>query len=63
MIDMWVDIVQDITAELALKKLPHHLQELFVSFDPESAVCAGRYRNRIAHRNLPKKCYKGGKVS
>jgi hypothetical protein len=43
MIEMWVDIVEDLTAEVALKALPHHLQELFVNVDPESTVCAHRY--------------------
>jgi hypothetical protein len=63
MVEMWVDIVEDLTAEVALKALPHHLQELFVNVDPESTVCAHRYRNRIADRNQPKVYYKGGKVS
>jgi hypothetical protein len=63
MIEMWVDIVEDMTAEVALKALPHHLKELFVNVDPESIVCARRYRNRIADRNQPKVYYKGGKVS
>jgi hypothetical protein len=40
MIEMQVDIVDDMTAEVALKPLPHHLQELAVTFDPESTVCA-----------------------
>jgi hypothetical protein len=63
MIEMQVDIVDDMTAEVALKPLPHHLQELVVTFDPESTVCAGRYKNRIAHKNQPKVYYKDGKVS
>jgi hypothetical protein len=62
MSEMWVDVVEVMTAEVALKALPHHLQELLVNADPESTVCAGRYRN-IGSRNQPKLCYKGGKVS
>ncbi len=63
MIEMWVDIVEGMTAEVALKVLPHLLQEFFVTVDPESTVCACRYRNRISDRNQPKVYYKGGKVS
>jgi hypothetical protein len=32
MIEMWVDIVEDMTADVALKDLPHQLQELFIQF-------------------------------
>ena len=63
MIEMWVDIVEDTTAEVALKALPHHLQDLFFNVDPESTVKATRYRNRIANRTQPKLYYKGGRVS
>jgi hypothetical protein len=63
MIEMWVDIVEDMTAEVALKALPHHLRDLFFNVDPESTVKATRYRNRIANRTQPKLYYKGGRVS
>ena len=64
MIEMWVDIVEDMTAEVALKVLPQHLQDIFVNVDPESKVCACRYRNRIVgNRNHYKLFYKGGTVS
>jgi hypothetical protein len=63
MIEIWVDIVEDMTAEVALKALPHHLQDLFINFEPDSKVTATSYRNRIANRTQPKLYYKGGKVS
>ncbi len=63
MIEIWVDIVEDMTAEVALKALPHHLRDLFFNVDPESTVKATRYRNRIANRTQPKLYYKGGRVS
>ena len=63
MIEVWVDIVEDLTAEVALKALPHHLRDLFVNVDPDSKVTATRYRNRIANRSQLKLYYKGGKVS
>jgi len=63
MIEVWVDIVEDMTAEVALKALPHHLRDLFVNVDPDSKVTATRYRNRIANRSQLKLYYKGGKVS
>jgi hypothetical protein len=65
MILMWVDLVEDLTAEVALKSLPPHIQDLFMDVDLESQVSAQRYRQRLqveAKNNL-QIFYKGGKVS
>jgi len=65
MITMWVDLVEDLTAEVALKSLPPHIQDLFMDVDLESQVSAQRYRQRLqveAKNNL-QIFYKGGKVS
>jgi hypothetical protein len=63
---LWVDIVEDMTAEVALKALPIYVQDLYAEVDPESSVSAHRYRQRVANARDQltfKKKYKGGKVS
>jgi hypothetical protein len=67
MINIWVDIVEDMTAEVALKSLPIYLQDLYANVDPESTVSAHGYRWRLANDSnqltLKNIYYKGGKVS
>jgi len=57
--------VEDLTAEVALKSLPPHIQDLFMDVDLESQVSAKRYRRRlqVGARNNLRIFYKGGKVS
>jgi hypothetical protein len=38
MIAMWIDIVEDLTAEVAIKALSTNVQELYFDVDPESTV-------------------------
>jgi hypothetical protein len=35
MIQMWVDLVEDMTAEVAIRSLPFHIQDLYMDVDPE----------------------------
>jgi len=65
MILMWVDLVEDLTAEVALKSLPPHIQDLFMDVDLESQVSAQRYRQRlqVGAKNNLQIFYEGGKVS
>ena len=63
MIAMWIDIVEDLTAEVAIKALPTNVQELYFDVDPESTVSTLRYRRRInSFNNQLQIYYKGGKV-
>ena len=63
MIAMWIDIVEDLTAEVAIKALPTNVQELYFDVDPESTVSTLRYRRRINNFNNQLQIYyKGGKV-
>jgi hypothetical protein len=63
MIKMWADIVEDMTAGVALQALPPHLQDVFHDVDPESTVSVAKYRKRIGSNNNIKLIFKGGKVS
>jgi len=64
MILMWVDLVENMTAEVALKCLPPHIQDLFMDVDLDSQVSAQRYRQwlQVGAKNK-RLLYKGGKVS
>jgi hypothetical protein len=64
MIKMWVDIVEDMTADTALRSLPASVQDVYINVDPESTVSAHKYRRRLPDlgSNLHV-YYKGGKVS
>jgi len=67
MISVWLDLVDSMTAEIALKSLPLPLQDLFSHIDPESKVCVQRFKNRLQRNTGDKEqvkiLFKGGKVS
>jgi hypothetical protein len=65
MIQIWVDLVKDMTAEVALKSSPSHVQDLYMDIDLESQVSAYRYRQHIQRlqQNKLQVLYKGRKVS
>jgi hypothetical protein len=47
MIQMWMDIVEDMNASVAIMSLPSQIQDLFIDVDPESTVSVLRYRKRL----------------
>jgi hypothetical protein len=61
---MWVDIVENMTADKALRSIPASVQDVYVNVDPESTVSTHKYRRRLPDlgKNLHV-YYKGGKVS
>jgi hypothetical protein len=63
MIQMWVDVVEDMKAEIAIRSLPAETQDLFMNIDPESTVSACKYRSQLNAANTVRVYYKGGKVS
>jgi hypothetical protein len=42
---MWIDIVEDLTAEVAIKALPTNVQELYFDVDPESTPVDWRIKS------------------
>jgi hypothetical protein len=62
-IAMWINIVEDLTGEVAIKALPTSVQELYVDVDPVTTVSTLRYRMRLDNfKNQLQMYYKGGKV-
>jgi hypothetical protein len=58
MIAMWIDIVEDLTVEVAIKDLL-----TYFDVDPESTVSTLWYMKQINNfNNLLQKYFKGGKV-
>jgi hypothetical protein len=61
---MWVDIVEDMNASVAIMSPPSQIQEQFSHVDPESTVSVLRYRKRLPSENSNNLLvyFKGGKV-
>jgi hypothetical protein len=60
MIQMWVDLVEDLTAGTAMNALPDNIQEIYFDVDTESKVLATRYRNKITSASSSLKVYYKG---